>query len=43
MSKTEEQGKVPPPPLNKDGNLIVVEDGSNMEISMALIVEELIK
>jgi uncharacterized small protein (DUF1192 family) len=43
MSKTREQGIVPPPPLDKDGNPIVVEDGSNTEISMAPTVEELMK
>jgi hypothetical protein len=43
MSKTGEQGKVPPPALNEDDNLIVVEDGSNTETSTAPIVEELLK
>jgi hypothetical protein len=43
MSKIGEQDKVPPPPLDGDGNLIVVEDGSDTEISMATTVEELMK
>jgi hypothetical protein len=41
MSKTEEQGKVPAPLLDEDGNPIVAEDGSNTKTSMAPIVEEL--
>jgi hypothetical protein len=43
MSKIDKHGKVPPPPHDKDGNLIVVEDGSNTETSMAPTVEELMK
>jgi hypothetical protein len=43
MSKTGEYGKVPPPPLDEDDNPIVVEDGSNMETSTALTMEELMK
>jgi predicted RNase H-like nuclease (RuvC/YqgF family) len=43
MSKTREQGKIPPPPLDKDGNLIVVEDDSNTETSMAPTLEELMR
>jgi hypothetical protein len=43
MSKTGEYGKVPPPPLDEDGNSIVVEDGSNTKTSTAPIVEELMK
>jgi predicted RNase H-like nuclease (RuvC/YqgF family) len=43
MSKTDEHSKVHPPPLDEDGNPIVVEDGFNMEISMAPTVEELMK
>jgi predicted RNase H-like nuclease (RuvC/YqgF family) len=43
MSKTREQFKVPPPPLDEDGNPIGVDDGSNTETSMAPIVEELMK
>jgi hypothetical protein len=43
MSKTEEQGKVHPPPLDEDGNSIVVEDGSNTETSTAPTMEELMK
>jgi hypothetical protein len=43
MSKTGEQGKVPPPPLDEDGNLIVAENGSNTETSTAPIVKELLK
>jgi predicted RNase H-like nuclease (RuvC/YqgF family) len=43
MSKTREQGKVPPPPLDEDGNPVMVEDGSNTETSTAPTVEELMK
>jgi hypothetical protein len=43
MSKSGEYGKIPPPPLDEDGNSIVVEDGSNTETSTAPIVEELMK
>jgi hypothetical protein len=43
MSKTGEQGKIPPPPLNKDDNPIVVEDDSNTETSMVPTMEELMK
>jgi hypothetical protein len=43
MFKTGEQGKVPPPPLDEDGNPIVVEDGSNTETSMTLTLEELMR
>jgi hypothetical protein len=43
MSKTKEQGKVPPPLLDEDGNPIVVEDGSNAETSMAPTLEELMR
>jgi hypothetical protein len=43
MSKTGEQGKLPPPPLNEDGNPIGVDDGSNTETSTAPTVEELMK
>jgi hypothetical protein len=43
MYKTREQGKVPPSPLDKNGNPVVVEDGSNTETSTAPTVEELIK
>jgi hypothetical protein len=43
MSETEEQDKVHPPPLDEDGNPIVVENGSNTETSMAPTVEKLIK
>jgi hypothetical protein len=41
MSKTDEHGKVHPPPLDEDGNPIVVEDGCNTETSMTPIMEEL--
>jgi hypothetical protein len=41
MSKTGEQGKVPPPLLNEDGNPIVGEDGANTETSTAPTLEEL--
>jgi hypothetical protein len=43
MSKTGKHGEVPQPPLNEDGNPIVVEDGSNTKTSTAPTVEELIK
>jgi hypothetical protein len=43
MSKTGEQGKMPPPLLVEDDNPIMVEDDSNTETSMAPIVEELMK
>jgi hypothetical protein len=43
MYKIGEQGKVPPPPLDEDGNPIMDGDGSNMETSTTLIVEELMK
>jgi predicted RNase H-like nuclease (RuvC/YqgF family) len=43
MSKTDEHGKVPPPPLDEDGNPIVVEDGSNTETSTTPTMEELMK
>jgi hypothetical protein len=43
MSKTGEQGKVPPPPLNKDGNLIVGEDDANIEISMTPTLQGLMR
>jgi hypothetical protein len=33
MSNTGKHGKVPAPPLDEDGNPIVVEDGSNTETS----------
>jgi uncharacterized small protein (DUF1192 family) len=43
MSKIGEQGKVPPPPLDEDGNPIVGEDGANTETSTALTLEELMR
>jgi hypothetical protein len=43
MSKIREQDKVPPTSLDKDGNPIVVKDGSNTETSIAPTVEELMK
>jgi hypothetical protein len=43
MSKTGEQGKVPPPPLHEDGNTIVGEDGANTETSMTPTLEELMR
>jgi hypothetical protein len=43
MSKIGEQGKVPPPPLDEDGNPIVGEDGANTETSTALTFEELMR
>jgi hypothetical protein len=41
--KTREQGKGPPPPLDEDGNLTVVEYGSNTETSTALTLQELMR
>jgi predicted RNase H-like nuclease (RuvC/YqgF family) len=41
MSKIRKEGKVPPPPLDEDGNPIEVEDGS--ETSKAPTLEELMK
>jgi hypothetical protein len=43
MSKTEERGKVPQPPLDEDGNLIMVEDGSNTETTTATTLEALMR
>jgi hypothetical protein len=43
MCKTREQGKVPPPQLDEDGNPIGVDDVSNTEISMSPTMEELMK
>jgi hypothetical protein len=43
MSKIGEQGKLPPPPLDEDGNPIVIEDGSNTETFTAPIADELMK
>jgi hypothetical protein len=43
MSKTGEQGKVPPPPLNEDGNPIVGEDDANIEISMTPTLQGLMR
>jgi molybdenum-dependent DNA-binding transcriptional regulator ModE len=43
MSNTGEEGTVPPPLIDEDGNLIVVEEGSKTGTSMTPIVEELMK
>jgi predicted RNase H-like nuclease (RuvC/YqgF family) len=43
MSKTNEHGKIPPPPLDEDGNPNVVENGSNTETSTTPTVKELMK
>jgi hypothetical protein len=43
MSKTGEQGKVTPPSLDKDGNLLVDENASIAETSTTPTVEKLIK
>jgi hypothetical protein len=43
LSNTGEQEKVPSPPLNEDGNLIVVEDGTKSGTSAAPTIEELMK
>jgi hypothetical protein len=43
MSNTGEEGRVPPPPLDRDDNPIVVEDGSKSGTSTAPTVEELMK
>jgi hypothetical protein len=42
MSKTGEQGKVLPPPLDEDGNPIVGEDDTNTEISTTPTLQELL-
>jgi hypothetical protein len=41
MSKTGEQSKVPPPPLDEDDNLIVGEDDANTETFTTPTLEEL--
>jgi hypothetical protein len=41
MSKTGEQGKVLPPPLDEGGNPIVSNDDTNMEISTTPTLKEL--
>jgi hypothetical protein len=43
MSKTGEQGKVLPPPLDEDGNPIVGEHDTNMEISTTPTLQELMR
>jgi hypothetical protein len=43
MSRTREQSEVPPPPLDKGGNPIVGEDGTNIETSMTPTLEELMR
>jgi hypothetical protein len=43
MSKIRKQGKVPPPPLDEDGNPIVIEDDPNIETSASPTVKELMK
>jgi hypothetical protein len=43
MSKTGEEGKIPLPPLDEDGNPIVGEDGVNTETSTAPTLEELMR
>jgi hypothetical protein len=43
MSNTGEQGKVPPPPLDEDGNPIVVKDVTKSGTSATPTVEELMK
>jgi predicted RNase H-like nuclease (RuvC/YqgF family) len=43
MFKTEEQGKVPPPPLDEYGNPIVAKDGSNTKTSTTPTLEELMR
>jgi predicted RNase H-like nuclease (RuvC/YqgF family) len=43
MSKTGEEGKVPLPPLDKDGNPIVGEDDANTKTFMAPTLEELMR
>jgi hypothetical protein len=43
MSKTGEEGKVPPPSLDEDANPIVGEDGANTETSTAPTLEELMR
>jgi hypothetical protein len=43
MSKTGEQGKVLPPPLDKYGNPIVGEDDNNTKISTTPTLQELMR
>jgi hypothetical protein len=43
MSKIREQGKVPPPLLDEDGNLLVEENASIVETSTTPTVKELMK
>ncbi len=43
MLKTREQGKVPPPLLDEDGNPIVGKDGANTETYTAPTLEELMR
>jgi hypothetical protein len=43
LSKTGEQGKVPPPLLDEDGNPIVGKDGANTETYTAPTLEELMR
>jgi hypothetical protein len=43
MSRTSEEGKVPPPQLDKDGNPIEVEDDSKSGISNPPTLEDLMK
>jgi hypothetical protein len=43
MSNTGEQGKVPPPPLDEDGNPIVFKDVTKSGTSATPTVEELMK
>jgi hypothetical protein len=43
MSSTGEEGRVPPPPLDEDGNPITVEDCTKSGTSAAPTVEELMR
>jgi hypothetical protein len=43
MSNSGEQGKIPPPPLDEDGNPIVVTDVTKSRTSTTPTVEELMK
>jgi hypothetical protein len=43
MSKTRDEGEIPPQQFNEDGNPIVIEDGSKSETSKPPTLEYLMK
>jgi hypothetical protein len=43
MSRAREEGEVPPPLLDEDGNLVVVEEGSKLGTSKAPTLEDLMR